>query len=236
MLRALLLLFITTTLFSRGFYAPENRSQAKKILTMVYLDYKTTTLEGCSYHYDVTSCLDKTMVETDSCALDENNLTVAWMQVVIPTFYAQDLACFSDNGCVSQYSGNTYGGELCCRQKNSSYQKIQGDLYNYIPVVSSLVNARGKRMFGIVKKADFIVGKTRFNQQFIEPESSVKGDIARVYLYMDKTYDMKLSAKEKEHFLEWHKEDKVDEKECALAKFYKKVQKRANPFIEEGCR
>ena len=236
MIRGLFLLFVAVTLFSRGFYPPENRSQAKKILTMVHLDYKTTTLEACVYHYDVTSCLDKTIVETDSCAFNENNLTVVWMQVVLPTLYAKEMTCFQDDGCVSPYTGHAYGGELCCLQKSKRYQKIQGDLYNYIPVVSSLMKARGHRMFGVVKKADFVIGKTRFNQQFIEPALHVKGDIARVYLYMDKVYDMRLSKVEKQLFLQWHLEDKVDEKECALAKFYKKVQKRANPFVEDGCR
>ena len=236
MVRVFFLLLVVTTLFSRGFYAPDNRSQAEKILTMVYLDYKTTVLEGCGYHYDVTSCLDKSIVETQTCALDEQNLTVVWMQVVLPSFYARGMVCFQEDGCVSPYTGNAYGGELCCRQKNSSYQKIQGDLYNYMPVVSSLVKARGSRMFGMVKKADFVLGKTRFNEAFIEPGQSVKGDVARVYLYMDKVYNMKLSKKQKQLFLQWHEEDKVDEKECALAKFYKKVQKRANPFVEAGCR
>ena len=235
MIKGLFLLLIAVTLFSRGFYAPENRSQAEKILTMVYLDYKKSGLERCDYHYDVTSCLDKTIVETAGCSLNENNLTIGWMQVVLPNFYAKDMTCFKDDGCVSPYTGNTYGGTLCCRQKNVAYQKIQGDLYNYIPVVSLLIEARGTRRFGVVKKADFVIGQTRFDKQFIEPEASVKGDVARVYLYMDKTYNIQLLQTQKKLFLQWHKMDKVDEQECALSKIYKKILKRINPYVEEGC-
>lgn len=234
-MRSFFFLLLLTPLFAKGYYAPENRSQAINILKMVHLDYKTAWLSGCGYGYDVTSCMDKTIVETKSCGLKENNVTIKWMQVVDANFYTSKMVCATPKGCVSEFTGKPFGGRLCCRMTDEKYRRIQADLYNYLPVVSTLDDVRRGKRFAKVNHPVQTVAGVRVGKRFIEPKAEQKGDIARIYLYMNAQYELGLSPQAVQMYEKWDKTDVVDEKECALEKVYEKILKRPNPFVKRGC-
>lgn len=235
MIRVALLLGVAVSLFARGYEAPENRSQAKNIVKMINLDYKTTRLNGCSYIYDPKTCMDKTLVDTSTCSVKEKKQTMQWMQVVPDTFYGRNMACMNEKVCVSTFTGQPYKGKLCCRISNAEYRKMEAELFNLIPVVSAIAKKHEGKPFGEVKKPKQLVGKVKIDDNYIEPPDDVKGDIARVYLYMDKRYDLQLTPQERALFERWHALDAVDAKECSIAKIIKKVQNVSNPWIDEGC-
>ena len=87
-----------------------------------------------------------------------------------------------------------------------------------------------------VAKAKYVVGKVKMDDKAIEPPDNMKGDIARVYLYMNQRYGLELSLEEKEAYHYWHKFDSVDKRECAIAKTIMKIQGSSNRWIKEGCR
>ncbi len=236
MIKILLLLVMSTLLFARGYHAPDNRSQAKNLVMMVYLDDKTTLLNGCAYIYDPTTCMNRTFVDTATCSVNEQNQSMVWMQVVPDIFYGRNMACMNDNVCVSEFTGKAFKGERCCRRVNSTYRQMEAELFNLIPVVSAVAEKRKDKIFGEVKTAKETVGGVKFDENFIEPPDSVKGNIARVYLYMDERYGLQLSSAQKELFLRWHRLDAVDQRECSIAKVFTKVQGVPNNWIEEGCK
>ena len=75
----------------------------------------------------------------------------------------------------------------------------------------------------------FKVTSTKF-----EPPDGKKGDIARIYLYMnDKYLDLKILPQDKvEMFLSWHKNDPVSVEEKIYNQRIYKIQGDFNPYIE----
>jgi deoxyribonuclease-1 len=69
-----------------------------------------------------------------------------------------------------------------------------------------------------------------------EPPLHMRGNIARVYLYMNAQYGLNLSYEEQVHYLKWHKQDKVDKKECSLYRQIVDLQGNINPWIESSCK
>jgi len=236
MIKIVVLLFISLFLFGRGYDAPDNRSQVKNLLKMIDLDYKVAQLSGCSYTYDVTSCMDKTMVDTTTCGVKEVNQTIKWIQVVPDTFFGRNMACMNDAVCTNVFSKEKFGSPLCCRRVNAKYKMMEADLFNLIPVISEVAKKRDARLFSDVEKPDFIIGTLKFGDTVMEPIDSRKGDVARVYLYMDARYNLNLTMQQKETFLRWHTIDEVDAHECAVAKIILKVQGGTNTLVEKGCK
>ena len=231
----LLLLFLTLSLLARGFDAPDNRSQAKNLLKMIDLDYKKTQLNGCDYHYDATSCMDITIVESKSCTIEHGPESVAWVQVVPGEYFGRDFACMRKPTCSNSWEKKKFGSPICCRRVNAQYREMEADLYNLIPVVSAFARFQEGKPFGLVKKPLHRVGEIKIGATKIEPPDDVKGNIARVYLYMQDRYGLKLSKAEQKVFLQWHESDRVDEHECALSQIIHTVQGSRNRWIEEGC-
>lgn len=235
-MRLFWLLLFAAALFGRGYEAPDNRTQAVKLIKKIHFDYKKTWLNGCDYSYDLQSCMDKTMVDTSTCSVKEQNQTVKWIQVVPDSFYGRNRECMNEEVCVSKYTGKSYKGKRCCRQSDAAYRKMEADLFNLIPVVSAIADKRKDQIFMKVEKAKYMVGKVKMDEKAIEPPDNLKGDIARVYLYMNQRYGLELSLEEKEDYYYWHKLDSVDKRECAIAKTIMKIQGSSNRWIKEGCR
>ena len=105
---------------------------------MLHLDYKTTYLNGCDYLYDVTSCMDKTIVDTSTCSVQEQNQTMRWIQVVPDTFYGRNMVCMKEQVCVNEFSGKRFGSPMCCRRIDDKYRQMEADLFNLIPVVPQI--------------------------------------------------------------------------------------------------
>ena len=202
---------------------------------MVDLDYKKTFLNGCDYHYDPNSCMDKSIVDTKCCSLQEDNETMSWMQIVPDSFYGRHKACMIETPCINIFSKEAFGSPLCCRRIDTQYREMEADLFNLVPVVSSLAVLQKGRIFGEVKIPTERLGDVKMDENYLEPPNSVKGDVARVYLYMDARYGLELTPEQRKVFLNWHKEDGADVKECRLAKLFQKIQGGKNPWLETWC-
>ncbi len=235
MFRSLLFIGLSTLLSAGSYAAPDNRSQAKNVLKMVDLDYKKTFLNNCDYHYNPNSCMDKSIVETKGCSIHEDNETMSWMQIVPDTFYGRYKACMVEKPCINVFTKEAFGSPLCCRRIDMQYREMEADLFNLVPAVSSLAAVQKGRIFGEVKIPTEYLGDVKLDENYLEPPARVKGDIARVYLYMDRRYGLELTPEQKRLFLKWHKEDGVDAKECKLAKVFQKIQGGKNPWLEKWC-
>jgi len=236
MMKTVVLLSLALMLFGRGYDAPDNRSQAKNLLKMIDLDYKVARLTGCHYTYDTTSCMDKTIVDLSTCNVTEANQTIKWIQVVPDIFFGRHMACMNEKVCINVFTKEKFGSPMCCRRINTTYKQMEADLFNLIPVVSEVALKQGVRIFDDVKKPMFSIGNIMFDMDYMEPRDEVKGDVARVYLYMDERYGLDLSQQQQEVFKRWHKLDPVDAHECTVAEIILKVQGGHNTLVEEGCK
>jgi len=71
----------------------------------------------------------------------------------------------------------------------------------------------------------------------VEPKESIRGEIARTYLYMDSVYPGRgiISKKNRKHFDSWNQSDPVDEWECERAKRIEKIQGNMNEVVVRDC-
>ena len=235
MFRSLLFISFSSLLIAGSYAAPDNRSQAKKVLKMIDLDYKKTFLNHCNYSYNPNSCMDISIVDIKSCSVQEDNETMSWMQIVPDTFYGRNKVCMIEKPCINVFTKEAFGSPLCCRRIDTEYREMEADLFNLVPVVSSLAVLQNGRIFGEINRPIEHLGNVKMDENYLEPPNRVKGDVARVYLYMDTRYGLKLTLKQKTLFLKWHREDEVDDKECKLAKVFQKIQGGPNPWLEKWC-
>lgn len=116
---------------------------------------------------------------------------------------------------------------------------MQSDLYNLVPVIGEIKGLKSNHDFGMIPEEMQEFGDCEIEIAFdkVEPPSEVRGDIARVYFYMDWAYpgyDI-ISKEDQKLFKAWDEQDPVDSWECERALRIEKIQKNENPFIKKGC-
>ena len=73
--------------------------------------------------------------------------------------------------------------------------------------------------------------------QKIEPPAAVRGDVARIYLYMNAAYPGRgiISAKNEKLFAAWNASDPVDAWECVLYQKINALQGNENEILRDAC-
>ena len=116
---------------------------------------------------------------------------------------------------------------------------MEGDLHNLRPAVGVVNELRGSRALTEIEgeerlgRCDFEVDGGR-----AEPRDAVKGDLARIYLDMDRAYPgLGVVDRRDRHVYErWSREDPVTAAECALVRRIAQLQGRRNEVVEAACR
>lgn len=206
---SLILMLIAMSLGAKGYEKPENFSQAKNVINMIYYDRKTTWDKGCEYTYDPSSCMRK--IYADPACAGEANVTVEFQRIIPTSVYGKNLPCMREKLC-TKYNGEKYGGERCCRKMSKKYLEMEADLSNIVPLLS---NKKGSLLEN--------VGAHR------------RGDLARVYLYYNDVYGLDLSYAFQMQLYKWNKIDPPDEDECELYHSIQKVQQHESRWLEEAC-
>lgn len=121
-------------------------------------------------------------------------------------------------------------------QSNSRYQLISADLHNLFPMQSSVNLKRRNAEFGDIVEPEQPVPIKRgcaLSKSFqdLEPADNLKGDVARVYLYMAHTYKMPIKANF-QTMLEWNQLDPPDAKEIERNNRIESLQGTRNVFID----
>jgi deoxyribonuclease-1 len=116
---------------------------------------------------------------------------------------------------------------------------MQSDLYNLVPTIGEIRRLRSDRNYGMIPEEIEQFGDCDLEIAFdkVEPPSEVRGDIARIYFYMDWAYpefDF-IAAEDRKLFKAWDEQDPVDSWECERAQRIEKIQKNENPFVKKAC-
>lgn len=116
------------------------------------------------------------------------------------------------------------GGRNAC-QKDNRFKKMEADLQNLVPAIGEINGDRSNFRYAQAPKR-FIFkqyGKcgvfTDFRGKRFYPADYSKGWIARSYLYMSKTYKIRLSNQERKLMESWDKEFPMSKKEKDFRKF-----------------
>lgn len=201
--KQILLLFLIFFAFSQLVEArPESFYQGKKEMYNVFTGNETTFYCGCSYK-------DK-KVDLQSCGYkvrkSEYRALRTEAEHVVPAHrFGKDLPCWKE------------GGRKLCSKIDKKFKLMEGDLFNLRPAIGEVNGDRRNFEFGIIPGEERKYGacdvEIDFELNLIEPRPEIRGDIARVYIYMNIQYGMHLSEEEKQMFLEWAYDDPIDDDE-----------------------
>lgn len=99
------------------------------------------------------------------------------------------------------------GGRKACKN-DISFNEMQADMHNLVPSIGEINNDRSNYKFAEKTARKNIYGNCEFeiNQKlkevYVKPD--IKGDIARIYLYMSDKYNIPLSKSELKMMKEWN--------------------------------
>ena len=115
-------------------------------------------------------------------------------------------------------SGKPYKGRRCALKTSALFKQMSKDPINLVQVIGELNARRSNFSMAMIpgEKREFGECDIELENHKIEPRPEIRGDIARIYFYMDETYPGHgiVSRKNKKLFRSWAEADPLDENEC----------------------
>lgn len=187
----------------------------------VYAGHQVTFYCGCVY-------ADK-VPDLASCGMDQADLgpraeRTEAEHVVPASAFGRTRACWTE------------GGRKNCEKVDPVFKAFNSDLNNLVPVVGDVNGDRSDFSMGLLEGENTAYGACDFevsrDDDMVEPAPAVRGDIARVYLYIETTYGLSLTEGSRRLFLAWHKADPPDAWEQERDDRIFAIQGTRNPFVQ----
>ena len=206
-------------------YAQPSFSKSKKILKEIYSKHQKTFYCNIPYIYKG----NQTILQNDGSYTPRNPTTgkgkpnvrtqrIEWEHIMPAENFGRHLPCWRE------------GGRKACKS-DPTFAKMEADMHNLVPSIGELNADRSNFRYAQEEKNMKFdqYGKCRiyvdFKNKRAYPRDEIKGDIARAYLYMSKTYHINLSKYEKRLMQVWDKLDPIGEWEIEKDKLIEKYQK-----------
>ena len=190
----------------------------------VYKPHQITFYADCKYNYKDK----KNMIDRNSCGYKPRNertkkgkvnqraRRIEWEHVMPAENFGRHFSCWRDGDpkCVNS-KGKAFKGRKCCTKVSKQYRIIQADMMNLVPAIGELNADRSNFRYGANDPKIGQYGKVPFQVDFKQRRAYVdpskRGDVARIYLYMSKAYNIPLSKQESKMLNVWKNDDPVDE-------------------------
>ncbi|PCI30184.1 MAG: deoxyribonuclease [SAR324 cluster bacterium] len=214
MKKVILLLSIVTSIFAEH---PKSFSAAKKAMYTLWEENPKTFYCDCTYDRKNKG----NMIDRKSCGYTPRNeftkkgkinkrarRTEAEHVLPAENFYRQ-LSCSRDPKRPKKISKRNW-----CYKTDNLFRRFHDDVQNLVPSVGELNADRSNRRYGALEPKSNQYGECKFevdfkaNKAYVKP--NIKGDIARIYFYLEETYGVKISKNEKRILEVWTKTDPVD--------------------------
>ncbi len=234
----LLCLFLSSISYSQELvHKNQSFSHSKKLMKKVYYDNQYSFYCGCKYDYKQINGKEKTVVDMASCGYTprknvERGEYIEWEHVVPAHAFGNTRQCWREAICTDS-KGKSFKGRKCCEKLDPVFRTMQADMYNLQPVVGELNADRSNYHYGIIDGEPREYGMCDFEiaGKIAEPKEDIRGDIARTYFYMEYTYGVRISDKQRKLFEIWDRQDPISEWERIRASRIEKIQGNKNPFI-----
>tara|TARA_R110002110_G_scaffold415857_2_gene658537 strand:- start:21134 stop:21874 length:741 start_codon:yes stop_codon:yes gene_type:complete len=229
----LILLFCCVSVYAKN----ESRTfrDVKKQAKIIWQDHRVSFYCSCPYDTQLR-------VDHSACGYKPQDMKranrIEWEHLVPVSWFSQQRPCWKQTMCKTQ-KGKAYSGRNCCEKVDAEFRLMYTDLHNLVPAVGEVNKAR--QYFRFVASTDDAVVRNyngcniQINelQKKVVPADSVKGMIARAHLYMQKTYDFKLSRQQNKLFLYWHKQYPPTEWERIWNQRVMAIQGTDNSYISQ---
>jgi len=228
-----------TAFAGEGNTSRQSLNKAKKILIKkVYRAHQTTFYCGCRYSQG------KVITDTNGYVPKYKRWRRAhrleWEQIVPVHDFGQSFTEWSEGHpeCVDS-KGEPFKERKCARKVSIKFRYMESDMYNLVPAVGEINALRSNYSFGIIpgERREFGECDMEIKNRKVEPSPNVRGDIARIYFYMEWAYPehVIISKKNQRLFKAWDKNDPVDAWECERCKRIEQIQGNDNPFVKRIC-
>lgn len=219
---------------SRGNTRYTSFSAAKKAAADVYRNKNETFYCGCLY--EKTSLIEKGCSYV-SPKNSKRSKKIEWEHVVPAHAFGQSFGEWRDGSAAcSDRRGKSFKGRKCAAKASQEFRSMEADLYNLVPAIGEVNQLRSNFSMAMIEGEARLFGACdlEIKDRKIEPRPEIRGDIARIYFYMDWAYPGRgvISKKNSKLFEAWDKEDPVDERERERAKKIETLQGNHNPFIK----
>lgn len=228
-----------TTPSVRGNSSIDSFSKAKRLLLReVYKDFHKTFYCGSSFDQTKKVLHDAGYVPKKSWKRAHR---LEWEHVVPAHAFGQSFSEWRNGHeqCVTS-KGKRFKGRKCTEKTNREFRLMQADMHNLVPAIGEVNGLRSNYSYTQLpgEEREFGSCDVEIRDKKVEPADHLRGDIARIYMYMDKAYPGRgiISRKNRKLFDAWAKLDPVDDWECERQERIKKIQGNDNPFVEDECR
>lgn len=239
------LLFISTFIYKYNIVFGETKykakvtdfSSAKRVLRRFYKKIGVDFYCGCTFSEDPIA-KGRFLIDSNSCGLKErSNATrqkfIEWEHIVPAHSFGSKRECWTKVDCKS--NGKAVRGRKCCQSIDPEFNQIEADLHNILPVPGEINADRGIFEYGEVEGEPREYGLCDFEVNFktktAEPKESIRGDIARIYFYMESEWKIPIPEAKKNLYQTWDKLDPPDTLEIRKNEIIERIQGRKNPFI-----
>ncbi len=217
---------------SAAFAAPEHPqsfSKAKALLLDVYKDQSSSFYCGCKIEWrgkmgvpDLASCGYKIRKQ------EVRANRIEWEHVVPAWQFGHQLQCWQD------------GGRKKCSRQDVKFKLMESDMHNLVPAIGEVNGDRSNFQF-LPWNGDLGANygscpiKVDFKGRKVDPPAASRGEIARIYKYMNQKYAFNLAKAEVQLFDAWDKMYPVKAWECERDRRIAKIQGNHNSFVLEAC-
>lgn len=214
-------------------------NKAKKNLEAVYADHRETFYCGCAF--DARRKVDREACGYVPARDNARAKRIEWEHVVPAHAFGQSFPAWRDGhpDCVGK-KGKAFKGRNCARKTAIPFRYMEADMHNLVPAVGELNQHRSNFSMAMIPGEPRRFGRCDFEVEDgkVEPRPTVRGDIARIYLYMEAAYPGRgvLSGKNRKLFEAWSADDPVDAWECERARRIAEIQGNVNEIVAAACR
>lgn len=232
----IVVLLFPVFVFADGNTKIDSFSKAKRLLIKkVYNDHRVSFYCGCPFNKDKK--IIKSSAFTASNKYKKRAKRVEWEHVVPAEAFGRSFPEWrkGHSDCISR-KGKAFKGRNCAGKVNKKYRYMQSDMYNLVPANGQINALRSNYSYAMIsgEKRKFGSCDMEIENQKAEPRQEIRGDIARIYFYMDYAYPKRgiISKKNRKLFKVWDKTDPVDDWERERCKRIEKIQGNNNPFVD----
>lgn len=232
-------LAMTSPALAQGPTDPIDRFGKAKAIARdkVYHDHTLTFYCRCDYTPRGAS---GGTIDSSDCGyaprkINKRSTRVEWEHVVPASRLAGARQCWTTG-----HPQCTKKGRRCCEKTgvDDEARHMINDLHNLVPSVGELNADRSNHPYGIVDEEPRQYGSCNFevggSTKVAEPAEALRGNVARIWLYMDETYGLSLSNEEVVQFETWSQEDPVGDWELERDGRIMNIQGNSNPLVAEA--
>ncbi len=134
-------------------------------------------------------------------------VSVIALRIVPNAILAKNLPCYQHKLC-SKPNRYFYQGISCCQKIDILYQRMAQDLHNWVPEIRHIKQLWGTHIPSVLPNIpaslschELTLDKKKY---LIHVPEAQRGAVARIYLYMADTYQLKLEQELRNTLESWH--------------------------------